>query len=176
MQDHDTPISETFTLNRRAHVTLPAIIVDWVRDAAYAEIGAVAEALDTVAFANDRELHPQWFRAPAENLCQIYALLDKLGWAKSSPPAPVPLDVREDYCWALMRALHGAAEFADDDVTETISGDAEQTEQDLLLRAQNLEAKRVCALWDFIADTRASIDEWAVEEGDGEGLVLDIAA
>ena len=162
-------------MDRVAQVTVPAIIVDRLRSAAYAEIGAVAEALDTVAFANDRELNPQWFRGPAETLRQIYALLGAIGWAKSVPPVAVRLDVREDYCWALMRALHGAVEFADDDVAETICGDIEQTEQDLM-HAQDLEAKRVCALWDFIASARASIDEWVVEEKNGEGLVLDIAA
>jgi hypothetical protein len=175
MQDQDTPISEGLTLDREAHVTVPAIIVDRLRSAAYAEIGAAAEALDTVAFANDRELHPQWFRGPAENLRQIYAFLDAIGWGKSSPPVAVRLDIREDYCWALMRALHGAAEFADDDLTETTCGEVEQTAESLTL-AERLETERVSALWGLIADARASIDEWAVEEGEGEGLVLDIAA
>jgi hypothetical protein len=31
-------------------------------------------------------------------------------------------------------------------------------------------------VWDFIAYTRAGIDELAVEEAEGEGFVLDIAA
>ena len=175
MQDHHTPISEGITLDRGAHVTVPAIIVDRLRSAAYAEIGAVAEALDTVAFASDRELHPQWFRAPAENLRQIFALLDAIGWAKAVPPIPLGIDVRRDYCWALMRALHGAAEFADDDLTETMSGDVEQAEEDLTV-AERLETERVGALWGLIADARAAIDEWAVEDGNGEGLVFDIAA
>jgi hypothetical protein len=157
------------------HATIPAIIVDWLRSAAYAEIGLAAEALDTVAFANDREAHPEWFRGPAENLREIYALLDAIGWSRTVPPADAQIDLREGYCWALMRALQGAAEFADDDVTETMCSDVEQTEQHLAL-AQDLEAERVGALWDFIADARARIDELAVEEGDGEGLVLDIAA
>jgi hypothetical protein len=154
---------------------VPAIIVDWLREAAYAEIRAVADALITAAFADDRELRPQWFRGAAETLTQIFALLDAIGWAKSVPPVPVRLDVRANYCWALIRALLGATEFADDDVTEPLCGDVEQTEQDLIL-AQNLAVQRVGALWDFIANARASIDEWAVEHGNGEGLVLDRAA
>jgi hypothetical protein len=40
----------------------------------------------------------------------------------------------------------------------------------------DLEDKRVGVLWDFIVDTQAAIDELAVEEGEGEGFVLDIAA
>ena len=175
MHDQDNPIPEVFKLDRGAHVMVPAIIVDWLRDAAYAEIGSPGEGLLTSAFSREREAHPEWFRGPAETVKQIFALLDAIGWAKSVPPVPVRLDVRADYCWALIRALLGATEFAADDVAETRSADVEQTEQDLLF-AQNLDARRVGALWDFIADARASIDEWAVEEGDGEGLVLDTAA
>jgi hypothetical protein len=156
--------------------TIPAIVVDCLRSAAYAEIGLAAEALDTVAFANDREAHPEWFRGPAENLREIYALLDAIGWSRTVPPADAQIDLREGYCWALMRALQGAAEFADDDESgEAACSDVEQTEQALAL-AQDPEAERVGALWGFIADARAQIDELAVEEGDGEGFVLDIAA
>jgi hypothetical protein len=39
-----------------------------------------------------------------------------------------------------------------------------------------VEAERVGVLWDFIADARACIDELAVQEGEGEGFVLNIAA
>ena len=155
-----------------AQVTVPAIIVDWLRDAAYAEIGSAAEALDTVAFANDREAHPEWFRGPADNLREIYALLDAIGWAKSGPPVAVQIDLREDYCWALMRALQGAAAFADDDdAGEAVSGDVEQCGLTLV---HDMQADG--ALWHFIGDTRAGIDELAVQDGEGEGFVLDIAA
>ncbi len=158
-----------------AQVTVPALIVDWLRSAAYAEIGSVAEALDTVAFANDREARPEWFRGPAESLKQIFALLDAIGWAKTDPPDGVQLDLREDYCWALMRALQGAAGFADDDDAseDAACGDAGQRG---LALVNNLEARRMSVLWDFIADARAAIDELAVEDGEGEGFVLDIAA
>jgi hypothetical protein len=174
MQDQDNSITEAFKLDRGAHVMVPAIIVDWLRDAAYAEIGAVAEALITAAIANDRELRPRWFRTAADTLKQIFALLDAIGWAKSVPPIPVRLDVRADYCWALIQALLGATEFADDGA-ETPCCDVEETWQDLML-AQDLSSQRVGALWDFIANARAAIDEWTVEQGDGEGLVLDRAA
>jgi hypothetical protein len=157
-----------------AQVTVPAMIVDWLRDAAYAEIGSVSEALDTAVLAGDREAHPEWFRGSAQSLRQIYALLDAIGWAKSPPPVAVRLDLGEDYCWALIRALQGAAERADDaDASEAGCGDVEQSG---LALVHDLEARRVGVLWDFIADARARIDELAVEGGDGEGLVLDIAA
>ena len=176
MQDQDIPVGDGFVLDCGAQVTVPAMIVDWLRDAAYAEIGSAAEALDTVVLLSDREAHPAWFRGPAENLRQTYALLDAIGWAKSVTPETVQLDLHENYCWALMRALQGSAEFADDgDSSEAAWGDAEQAEPGLAL-VHGLEARRVGALWDFIVDARARIDELAVEEGDGEGFVLDIAA
>jgi hypothetical protein len=155
-------------------VTVPAVIMDWLRNAAYAEIGLAAEALDTVAFAVDREGHPEWFRGPAENLREIYALLDAIGWSKTVPPVAVQLDLSRD-CWALMRALQGAAEFADEDSSEAVHGDVEQTERGLAL-VRNVEAERVEVLWDFIAEARACIDELAVQEGEGGGFVLDLAA
>ena len=156
-----------------AQVTVPPMIVEWLRDAAYAEIGSPGEALSTVAFSRDREAHQEWFRGPVESLKQIYALLDAIGWAKSVPPDAVRLDLREDYCWALMRALQGAAEFADDDTSEAGCGDVEQRGLTLV---HDVEAERVGVLWNFIADTQARVDDLAVEEGDGDGFVLDIAA
>ncbi len=159
-----------------ARVTVPAMIVDWLRSAAYAEIALAAEALDMAAFDVDREAHQEWFRGPAENLKQVFALLDAIGWAKSVPPIAVELDLREDYCWALMRTLQRAAALAEsDDGSEAVCGDVEQTEHGSAL-VYDLEARRVGVLWDFIADTRAGIDELAVEEGCGEGLVLGLAA
>ena len=154
-----------------AQVTVPAMVVDSLRDAAYAEVGSAAEALDTVAFANDREAHSEWFRGPAESLKEIFALLDAVGWAKSAPPVAVQIDLRESYCWALMRTLHAVAEFADDDASEVVSGDVGQRRLTLVG-----DAEADGALWGLIADTRAGVDELAVQEGNGEGYVLDIAA
>lgn len=57
-----------------------------MRRATYAEIGTAAEALDTAAFAQDREGHPERFRTSAQSLRESYALLDKVGWAKTVPP------------------------------------------------------------------------------------------
>jgi hypothetical protein len=88
-------------------VTIPARVVDWLRRAAYAEIGSAAQAIDTAAFAKDREAHPEWFRGPAESLRETYALLDAIGWSGTVPPAAVQVDLGED-CWALMRALEAA--------------------------------------------------------------------
>ena len=99
-------------------VTVPASLVDWLRRAAYAEIGSAAEELDTAAFSTDREAHPEWFPGPMQSLREVYALLEAIGWAKTDPPLGVQIDLSQDG-WALMRVLASALEFADEDISET---------------------------------------------------------
>lgn len=144
-----------------AQVTVPARVVDWLRRAAYAEIGSAAEAIDIAAFATDREAHPEWFRAPAQSLRETYALLDAIGWSGTVPPIAVRIDLRED-CWALMRALTAALEFADEDVERGLASE------------RDAEVERVGVLCDFMAAAEARIDALAVQEG--AVAVLDIAA
>src|ERR1035438_10469518 len=154
-----------------AQVTVPAGVVDSLRRAAYAEIGAAAQALDAVAFAIDREAHPEWFRGPAARLRESYGLLDAIGWSRTAPPLAVRIDLREDG-WGLMRTLAGALEFADEDVSETARGDVEHAERGLA-PGHDTEAERAGALWECMAKVQARIDALAVQEG---AAVLDIAA
>lgn len=171
MQDHFIACCEP--VSSATHVTVPASVVDWLRRAAYAEIGSTAEALDEAAFASDRETHPEWFGPPAENLKEIYALLDTIGWSKTIPPIAVQIDLRED-CWAFMRALTGALEFADEDASEETTDEVEHTARHLTLVRGGEAEQRAGELWDCIAEAGARIDELAVEQD--TGFVLDIAA
>ena len=151
-------------------VMIPATLVDWVRRATYAEIGSAAEKLDTAAFARDREAHPEWFLAPAANLRESYALLDRIGWSKTTPPLAIQIELR-DYSWALLRALESALEFADEDIGEHIGHNIEHAAQHLD-RVPDAVVERAGALWHFTAETHARIDALAVQEGP----VLAIAA
>jgi hypothetical protein len=164
MQHHFIPCCEQ--ASHATHLTIPASIVDWLRRAAYAEIGSAAEALNDAAYASDREAHPEWFGPPAENLQEIHALLETIGWSKTTPPTTVQIDLREN-CWAFMRVLAGALEFADEDADE-------ETARDPALAHDGNAEQRTGELWDCIAEARARIDELAVEEN--TGFVLDIAA
>ncbi len=155
-----------------AHVTIPASVVDWLRRAAYAEIGSAAQALDAAAFASDREAHPEWFRGPAESLREVYALLDTIGWAKTTPPLGVQIDLSED-CWALMRVLAGALEFADEDVSELARGDVERSGL-ALVSEHDADVERVGVLWNVMETAQSRIDALAV--GEGIEPVLEIAA
>jgi hypothetical protein len=156
-----------------ALVTVPASIVDWVRRAAYAEIGSAAEALDTATFSSDREEHPEWFRGPTENLREIYALLDAIGWGKTLPPQGTQLDLTQD-SWALMRVLASALEFADEHTSETACSMVEHTEPQDLTPEHDKDAEPTAVLYDFMAAAQARIDALAVREE--EGTVLDLAA
>lgn len=172
MQHHFIPCCGQ--ASNATHLTIPAGVVDWLRRAAYAEIGSAAEALNEAAFASDREAHPEWFGTPAENLKEIYALLDAIGWSKTTPPTAVQIDLRED-CWAFMRVLAGTLEFADEDASEeTTRGEVEHTARHLALARDGEAEQRARELWDCIAEAGARIDELAVEEN--TGFVLDIAA
>ena len=161
MQDHViTPHARSSSGTR---LTIPAVIVDWVRRATYAEIGQAAERLDTVAFACDREAHPKWFLAPMANLRESYALLDQVGWAKTVPPLAVQIEL-QDYSWALLRALEGALEFADEEVGDHLGENIEDVAQNLD-RVPDAVVERVGTLWHFAADAQARIDALAVQEG-----------
>jgi hypothetical protein len=168
MQDHVIPTDARASSGYR--VTIPATIVDWVRRATYAEIGSAAEKLDTAAFARDREAHPEWFLGPAANLRESYALLDEIGWSKTIPPLAVQIELH-DYCWALMRALEGALEFADEDVSELVGASTKNTPQSLEI-VPNAVIERVGVLWHFTAEAQARIDALAVQEREGPALTI----
>jgi hypothetical protein len=153
MQDHYAPAA--CTLDAGAQVIVHPRLIDWLRRATYAEIGSAAEALDEAAFANDREAHPERFRATAQSLRESYALLDTIGWAQTDPPTAVPLDLDKD-SWTLIRALDGAQEFADEETYE-ISRDTDG-------QALTDEHNRAGKLHNLIDEVRQRVDMLAVQE------------
>ena len=156
MQDHVIPTRSRASSGFR--VTIPAVIVDWVRRATYAEIGLAAEKLDTAAFASDREAHPEWFLGPAANLHESYALLDEIGWSKTTPPLAVQIELH-DYGWALLRCR--APWSSPTRRSATTSARTSST----LDRVPDAVVERVGTLWHFTAEAQARIDALAVQEG-----------
>jgi len=150
----------------RASLTVPARAVDWLRRGAFAQIGSAAEAIDEVAFADGREVHPEWFRAPMENLRETYALLDAIGWSRTVPPADMLVDLRRDG-WVLMRVLHETLEFADADAEESTCGDVDRSERNGQSLLDQREEATECAglLCELIAVATSHVDALAVEEG-----------
>lgn len=82
------------------------------------------------------------------------------------------IDLREGYCWALMRTLHAVAEFADDDAGKAVCGAVERRG---LASVHDVEAERVGVLGDFNASAR-SYRRACGARRKGEGFVLDVAA
>jgi hypothetical protein len=66
--------------------------------------------------------------------------------------------------WALLRALEGALEFADEEVGDHLGQDAEHATQNLD-RVPDTVVERVGTLWHFTAEAQAHIDALAVQEG-----------
>lgn len=182
-QDRQTGrVDEPSGSEGRASLTVPARAVDWLRRGAFAQIGSAAEAIDEVAFADGREAHPEWFRAPMENLRETYALLDVIGWSRTVPPVDVRVDLRRDG-WALMRVLHETLEFADADADESTRGDVARSERNGQSLLDQREEATECAglLCELIAVATAHVDALAVEEGschDGSpiGAALEMSA
>jgi hypothetical protein len=73
-------------------VTVPAELMDQLRQGAFTAIGAAAHAIDGVAFSSKRGAHPEWFRGPSEDLRELCGLLDLIGWEGAVPEVDVRLD------------------------------------------------------------------------------------
>ena len=170
---HDHLITDPGQVSGKTLVTVPASLVDWLRRAAYAEIGSAAEELDTAVTSIGREAHTDWFPGPMQSLRETYALLGAIGWAKTDPPLGVQIDLSEDG-WALMRVLSSALEFADEDINQTACSMVEHAQPQDLAPERDAESEPVGVLYDFMERAQARIDALAVREE--EGTVLDLAA
>jgi hypothetical protein len=84
----------------------------------------------------------------------------------------VQVDLGED-CWAPMRALEAALEFADEDLSEPLLDDGGRAERGRPPE-RDVAVERVGALWNVTAAAQARIDALAVAEG--AEAALDIAA
>lgn len=79
------------------------------------------------------------------------------------PPLAVQIELRE-YGWALLRALKGALEFADEEIGDHVGEDVEHAAQHLD-RVPDTVVERVGTLWNFTAEAQARIDALAVQDG-----------
>lgn len=108
-------------------VTVPAEVVDGLREATFAAVGKAGEAINEAAFAKGRGENPKWFHGPMTGLEELFALLDVLGWTETGPSVGVQI-----FLWAdgraLMMALHEALGFAEADASEAVRRAAQQPE------------------------------------------------
>jgi hypothetical protein len=137
-------------------ITVPAGIVDGLRRAVFAVIGEAAEAINESAFAKDRGDHSEWFVIPTNDLVGLYELLEVIGWAESAPPVGVQVDLRANGR-VLMKALHGALDFAEADASEAVRAAVEPSGT-AGLGERAAEIERVGVLRNFIAVAQPRFD------------------
>lgn len=141
-------------------MTVPAGIVDGLRQAVFAKIGEAGEAINESAFAKERMEHPEWFVVPTNDLVEMYELMEVIGWAATVPLVSVRVDL-----WAhgraLMRGLRGALDFAEADADETVRAERSGTPRSV---ERDAEAQQVEVLRGFIVMAQARFD--AIERGD----------
>lgn len=142
-------------------VTVPAEIVDRLREATFAAIGKTGEAINEAAFAKGRGENPKWFHGPMTALEELFALLDVLGWTET-----VSLVGVEIFLWAdgraLMTALQEALGFAEGDASEAVRRTAEQPEAPHSAE-HGAAIQRVDVLRELIAVAQPRFD--AIERG-----------
>jgi hypothetical protein len=142
-------------------VTVPAEVVDRLREAAFAAIGKAGEAINEAAFAKGRGENAKWFHGPTIDLEELFALLDVLGWTET-----VSLVGVEVFLWAdgraLMTALREALGFAEADAGEAVRGAVEQPEASCSAE-HDAVIERVGVLRELIAVAQPRFD--AIERG-----------
>jgi hypothetical protein len=142
-------------------VTVPAVVVDGLREATFAAVGKAGEALNEAAFAKGRGENPRWFHGPMTALEELFALLDVLGWTKTTPPVST-----EIFLWAdgraLMAALEEALGFAEADAGEAARRAVEQPEEPRSAE-HGAPIERVGVLRELIAVAQPRFD--AIERG-----------
>lgn len=156
-QDRQTgKVGEPAGFNDGRFVTVPAGIVDGLREGAFAAIGKAGEAINESAFAKGRGENPKWFHGPMIDLEEMFALLDVIGWTEVVPPVSIQV-----FLWAdgraLIKALQQALDFAEADAGEVVRTGAEQSGT-AGLADRDTEIERVRVLREFIAGAQPRFD------------------
>lgn len=161
-QDRQTgQVGEPVGFKDGRFVTVPAGIVEGLREGAFAAIGKAGEAINEAAFAKGRGENAKWFHGPMTELEEMFALLDVLGWTET-----VSLVGVEVFLWAdgraLMTALQEALGFAEADASEAVRRAAEQPETARSTQ-HSAAVEHVGVLREFIAVAQPRFD--AAERG-----------
>ncbi len=143
-------------------LTVPAVIVDDLRDGAYAELGSAANEIDCAVCNADRDAHPDRCISQLEYLDAARALLEVFGWSRTVPPVDVRIELPGNQ-GVFLAVLDGAVAFAEDDLREV-----ERREAELAARGQapqhDAPAKRIEALRVFAASVCSQADMPGAEE------------
>src|SRR6478672_8680489 len=99
------------------NVTIPADVIDDVRESLFCLLGGAAEAIVHSLEQPERERHPEWFRAERTEVEDALALLDLAGWDASIAPRAIEVELPR-YGPALKQALVGYLAVLEDQEAE----------------------------------------------------------
>lgn len=85
-------------------VTIPAHVIDDVRESLFCLLGDATQEIDVALLQPERELHPEWFQKDHRRLEDAFALLDLIGWSPQGEPQGVEVEPLE-YGRQLLEAL-----------------------------------------------------------------------
>jgi hypothetical protein len=74
-------------------LTIPAEVIPDVREGLFCVLGGAAESTLHTLEQPDREYHPEWFREDREQLKEVLALLDLVGWNAGCETGQMDVDV-----------------------------------------------------------------------------------
>jgi hypothetical protein len=98
-------------------LTVPAELVGYLRTCLHSELGGAADEISSTTLQPMRERYPKWYDDGLARLDRTRALLDVIGWADSSEPTPVEIDLTV-HSAALLAGLTLAVVIAESDSAE----------------------------------------------------------
>jgi hypothetical protein len=119
-------------------IVVPAGVVLDLRTGLYAQIGTIAEVLESLTLRPDRELHQQRYHRSLQDLDRIRSLLDAIGWRHRDSLVAVELDLSE-HRRALLGGLQAIFETIDQPTTDRESA-APSSIEDAVQRANAIRA------------------------------------
>jgi hypothetical protein len=108
------------------HLTIPAGIIDDVRESLFGLLGGAAEAILHSLEQPEREYHPEWFRDDRRELEDALALLDLAGWDAARRPRATDVELIR-YGSALKQAAEGYLPCLEDQEAAAEANDRRRT-------------------------------------------------
>jgi hypothetical protein len=86
---------ESSVVCRTENVTIPALVLDDVREGLLLVLGRAAEDIVEVITQPEHEYHPEWFSGSRALLLTAWSCLDTVGWLVGKFVRPISLDLAE---------------------------------------------------------------------------------
>jgi hypothetical protein len=130
-------------------LTIPAGVLADVRESLLCLMGDATNAIRHALERRAREHHPERFDAGRQQLEQVFALLDLVGWDATGEPHEVEIDL-DEYGRTLKEALDGYVPILEDQEKEAAINDKRRTEEGKPPRTEEI-VNRLVGLRKFVA-------------------------